>query len=88
MRIPEIRRELHKLADDFDIPRLHQLAGELMRRPAVRRAKVRSARVTEELEEDIRNFAKRNPGSHYTDIARYFNVNPGRVSEAIAGKRT
>jgi hypothetical protein len=88
MKIPEVREELHKIAKDFSIPRLHQLADELVRRSTVRRARPQSVRVTDELESSIRAFAKRQPQLSFVEIARYFNVNPGRVSEAIAGRRT
>jgi hypothetical protein len=88
MKIPEVREELHKIANDFSIPRLHQLADELARRPQARRAKVKSARLTEGMEDSIKAFARRQPHLSFVEIARYYNVNPGRVSEAISGKRT
>ena len=88
MKIPEVREELHKIAKDFSIPRLHQLADELVRRPVARRAKPQSVRVTDKLEDSIRAFARRQPHLSYVEIARYYNVNPGRVSEAVSGRRT
>lgn len=88
MKIPEVRDELRRIAEEFSIPRLHDLADELIRRPTVRRTKVKSNKVTIDVEASIRSFARRNPDMSYVEIARYYNINPGRVSEAIAGKRT
>jgi hypothetical protein len=44
--------------------------------------------ITPELYEEIREYAEANPGMSHQDIAVMFNVNHGRVSEAIKGKRT
>ena len=88
MKIPEVREELRQMAEQLGIPRLHDLADELLRRPTVRKTRVKSTKVTVDVETSIRSFARRNPDMSYVEIARYYNVNPGRVSEAIAGKRT
>jgi predicted XRE-type DNA-binding protein len=43
--------------------------------------------MTAELAEEIRDYAAANPGMSHQAIAEVFNVNHGRVSEAIKGKR-
>jgi hypothetical protein len=43
--------------------------------------------VTPELKAEMAAFAKAHPELSQTAIASRFNVNPGRVSEALQGKR-
>ncbi len=92
MKLPEVRGQLLLIADDPTCPlklarSIRYLVSEMTRRKAVRRAATRSKKVTPALRVEMRKFAKANPGMPYTDIARYFDVNPGRVSEALAGFR-
>jgi len=44
--------------------------------------------MTPDLAEEIREYAQANPGMSHQAIGEVFNVNHGRVSEAIIGKRT
>jgi predicted XRE-type DNA-binding protein len=44
--------------------------------------------MTEELAEEIREYVTDNPGMSHQSVAELFNVNHGRISEAIKGKRT
>lgn len=88
MKIPEVRAELRLLAIQLQAPRLNELADELIRRPYVRKARVKSAKVTEGMEASIRAFADRQRHLSFVEIAQYYNINPGRVSEVLAGKRT
>lgn len=81
--IPEIRDRLREIADEEGLEELHDLADEMHRNSPVRRARPRSAQLTPELAEEIRNYARKNPRMHQRDIAQRFNVNPGRVSEAM-----
>lgn len=46
----------------------------------------KSVKMTAKLAAQIRAYAKRNPHVPAQHIANLFKVNPGRVSEAIAGK--
>jgi len=55
----------------------------MYRRSATRRAAVRSPKVTAEMAEEIRQYAKENPDLHQQDIANEFGVNVGRISEAL-----
>lgn len=81
--IPDIRARLRELADEHGIEELHDLADETFRNLPVKRASNRSAHLTPELAGEIRQFVKRNPKLHQRDVAQHFNVNPGRVSEAL-----
>jgi hypothetical protein len=54
----------------------------------VRKAVVKSAKVTDAMETSIKAFAARQRHLSFVEIARYYNINPGRVSEVLAGKRT
>lgn len=96
MRIPEIREELtakakrlrimaRELIDQADA--LDEYVEELYRRPAVKRAPVTRAAITPELKKQIRAYAKLHPDLNNATIGRRFNVDGGRVSEALAGKR-
>jgi hypothetical protein len=88
MRIPEVRAELRLLAEELNEPRLHELADELFRRPYVRKSRVKSAKMTDAMETSIKAFADRQRHLSFVEIAQYYNINPGRVSEVLAGKRT
>jgi hypothetical protein len=66
---------------------LFELADELRRRPTRSRAPVSSAPMTPELAQEIREYAETNPDLSHQAIAEKFNVNHGRVSEALHGKR-
>ncbi len=81
--IPEIRVRLRELAEEFGIPELHDLANETYRSSAIKRHSVKSAALTPQLAEEIRRYVDANPQLHQRDVAQRFNVNPGRVSEAL-----
>lgn len=93
--IPEARQELLVLADDLDGYGLPTTASTirsivedyLTRRSPKRVARRVSAPMTKELAERIRKFAQAAPHLAQTEIAKAFQVNPGRVSEALAGAR-
>jgi hypothetical protein len=94
MKVPEVANRIRKIAEqiELDYPaasaELLELADELRRRPAAGpRAPATSTPMTPELALEIREFAEDNPGMSHQEIAVQFNVNHGRVSEAINGKR-
>ncbi|MCK1392809.1 hypothetical protein [Bradyrhizobium sp. 1] len=94
MKIPEVATKMREIAGQIqgDYPKeaaeLLELTEELRRRSAAGpRAPATSTPMTPELAEEIREFAKDNPGMSHQDIGVVFNVNHGRVSEAIRGKR-
>ena len=85
--IPEARDRLREMADKHGLDELRDLAEQMYRRSATRRAATRSPRVTAEIAQAIRDYADLNPGVHQQDIAEHFGVNVGRVSEALHGDR-
>lgn len=88
MRIPEIRTRLYELADELDLPELEALADHLWRRRPVTQAPAASARIGADERARILAYHAAHPAATQAEIARAFGCNPGRVSEALAGKRT
>jgi hypothetical protein len=96
MKIPEVRDEiaminsrLMEISREMQdaIERLAALNEELVRRSPVNVAPRSSTRMTPSLRQQINVYATANPGKTLSDIGKMFNVNPGRVSEAVRGKR-
>ena len=87
MRLPEVASRLRELADELDCDELNDLADEIARRPAGQRAPISSAPMTDELRRRILDMKAANPSLSHAEIGRQFNVNPGRVSETLKGKR-
>lgn len=96
LTIPEIREQLWALATESRelaerqaqiAARVYALSNELFRRPSVKKAGPRSARITPVLRARVREFVANNPNMANRDIGRVFNIDGGRVSEILAGKR-
>jgi hypothetical protein len=87
MTIPEICDRLRVLAAHYALPELDDLADELRRRPAGSRAPATSTPMTPALAALIRAHSMSHPSKSQVQVARHFGVNPGRVSEALHGKR-
>jgi hypothetical protein len=88
--IPEVRERIRQLAEAHP-----QISGELLdierelhRRPVKERAEPRSEPMTPELRTTIRMYRREYPYLPLQAIADVFNVNIGRVSEALRGKRS
>ena len=91
MRIPDIAKALVEVAQERHCPpdlaeRILLLTEEMGRRVGPRRPR-QSATMTPQLAHQIRVYYYANRNLTQTAIARHFNVNPGRVSEAIHGKK-
>jgi hypothetical protein len=92
MKIPEVREEMLRIAEEVEdlgfvdiADRLSVLEKELYRRPPVRRAQRRKKTPPHN---EIRAYAAAHPDLDYQDIARHFgNCDSGRISEALAGFR-
>lgn len=87
MKIPEVRERLFELAEECDMPELFDLAMELYRRKSVARAPVKTVVFNDKIARSIRAFKREHPAASYKRMAEVFNVNQGRVSEALIGKR-
>jgi hypothetical protein len=94
MKIPEVAKRMREIAELIqgahpgESGELFELADELKRRFSGPRAPASSTMMTPELSDEIKEYAEANPSMSHQDIAVVFNVNHGRVSEAIKGKRT
>ena len=69
---PGTAREIRQVIEDH-----------LFRSPPVRRAKRKLRRLDTATAALVRDYAQQNPDASYMDIAREFDTNPGRVSEAL-----
>lgn len=78
---------LRELATDLGCRELNELADEIARRPHGQRAPTTSVPMTEELRAKIRAVKEAEPHLSQAEIGGRFNVNPGRVSETLRGKR-
>ncbi len=87
MRIPAIQRRMRELATAHGLAELADLADALSRRRPRRIAPASSTTITPALRTALRAYSVAHPQMSQVEIARLFNVNPGRVSEAIRGLR-
>lgn len=87
MRLPEVASRLRELAIELGCDELDELANEIGRRSPRQRAPISSATMTDALRAQIRAVKAAEPDLSQTEIGRRFNLNPGRVSEALRGKR-
>lgn len=92
--IPQLRDRLIEIAKDLyqsglnDVAdELQQIAEETKRRFGGRKAKPRFAKLTPEKAAEIRAIAQRYPSASHQQLANWCKTNPGRVSEALTGKR-
>ena len=89
--IVEAREQLEliaSMADKETAARIRQVIRRYMYRdPFVRKAKPQSSGITPELIARIKKTADGNPKMPLQRIAEIYNVNVGRVSEVLNGKR-
>ena len=88
MTIPQIRERLHELAMIHLIPELAILAEETKRRNnGRRRAPVVATKVTPAIRMSVADLMALRPDLGYSEVGRRFNIDKGRVSEILFGKR-
>lgn len=89
--IIEAREQLEliaKMADRETAQRIRQVIRRYMyRERPVRKARPQSSGITPELASRIRQTARSNPKMPLQKIAEIYDVNVGRVSEVLNGKR-
>ncbi len=88
MRLPEISNRLRELAIELHCDELDGLADEIGRRSSGQRAAATSVPITDSLRDQIRAMKEAEPGISQAEIGKRLNINPGRVSETLRGKRT
>ena len=87
MTIPEIRAELHSIADQYGIERLHFLAGQTLRNFHGRAARTTARKITPEISAAVRQDIIDNPGKSHRWYGRRHNIDGGRVCEIRWGYR-
>jgi hypothetical protein len=88
MRRPEVATRLREWAVELKCNELSGLDDEISRRPSGERAARTSVPITDSLRERIRAMKEAEPYLSQAEIGKRLNVNPGRVSETLKGKRT
>ena len=95
LTIPQIREEVQQLtAEGLQLARrqleinarINALMQETYRR-SYTRAPVKSKRITAAVRASVRAMAAANPDMAHQEIAEAHNINIGRVSEILHGKR-
>jgi hypothetical protein len=88
MTIPEIRSRLYEIAVEEGLPEVATLADQMWRRrPGRDPVHPVSRRMTDELRDQIREYATLHPDEPEDRVGMRFGVNQGRVSEALFGFR-
>lgn len=94
--IPQARTILRRLAGELQrgavtkpvaAHQIRQCLSLLTRASPVRRAPTAKEKLTPQLRAQIIAYARAYPDAHLSDIAEWFKVNPGRVSEVLNGRR-
>jgi hypothetical protein len=95
LTIPQIREEVQQLTSESTAltrrqiqinARINALMQETYRR-SYSRAPVTSKRITNAVRLSVWAMAKDNPDASHQEIAEAHNINIGRVSEILHGKR-
>ncbi len=89
--IPQARSHLEAMRDqmaaahlDYYAEHIDYILSLMVREKYKPRTSRQSATMTPELADEIRKYAIGHPNLSTQRIATHFNVNPGRVSEALA----
>lgn len=85
--IPQLQLRLTEMAYENDLPELLDIVEEMYRRKAARRAPSQQRGTSSVDRQVIAAYVAAHPTDTYETIARQFNVNVARVSEAFAGYR-
>lgn len=97
--IPEVRQHLMKLAEEVQnlrpenvsqlkrglAERIRRAAEDTKRKPPISVAPRRIRPLTEDEKDNVRALHKQDPTISQLDLAKRFNTNPGRISEALNG---
>jgi hypothetical protein len=88
VRLPEVAARLRELAIELSCDELSDLADEIARRSVRQRAPSTSAPMTDAVRAEIKAMKAAEPDLSQHEIAKRLNLNPGRVSETLRGKRS
>lgn len=95
--IPEVRQDMLRLATEIAnltpetvyalkrglASRLRRLADDTKRKPPISVAPRRIRPLSDDDKEAVRQAHRRDPTRSQLELARLFNTNPGRISEAL-----
>lgn len=93
--IIDVRADMVALAELLDsgecsrhaaAAKLHQLADDTYRNPAVKKAAPTARKMTDDLAFEVREYARDHQTMSNRQIGRHFGIDGGRVSEAMNGK--
>lgn len=84
-QLDEVAKELRKAGLNDWADRVAFLSAAAVRRSPTKRAPITSTPMTAGLARLIRSHSAQHPKQSHQDIAALFNVNPGRVSQALQG---
>lgn len=94
--IPEIRNDLADLAQQLTMgcigkhkaaARLYELIDDTYRNSPVKKAAATARKMTNEIADEVIDYAAAHPEMSNRQIGRHFGIDGGRVSEALTGKR-
>ncbi len=84
----EVLKSALAMDDASDVRSAIELAlGYMTREKYTRKAEVTSMRVTSEVKVMVHDYAAENPDASMQQMGNLFNLNPGRISEILAGER-
>lgn len=84
VHLEAMRDEMQNANLDYYVEQINYVLSLMVREKYKQRTSRQSATMTPELADEIRDYAIRHPNLSTQRIANHFNVNPGRVSEALA----
>ena len=79
-----MRNKMEAAHLDYYVEHIDHVLSLMVRKKYKKRTSRQSATMTPELIDEIRNYAIGHPNLSVQRIANHFNVNQGRVSEALA----
>jgi hypothetical protein len=88
--IPEVRKIMEEILvrktfDAITVAELHRGLRLTWRKHVKPKTAPRSQRLTPKLASEIRRYTRSHPKASAQYIANHFNVNPGRVTDALMG---
>lgn len=77
--------EIGKLRDVFQ--KIDRLADETKKRRNQPRGPTKRSRVTDRIRQEVREYVAAHPNALQDEVGQHFNLDGGRVSEILHGKR-
>lgn len=81
----DVAHDLHMSGDTILANRVYEAIKLMTRKSPIRRAPRKHSALTAQQKFAVRAFILAHPHTHLDEVARIFNVNPGRISECLNG---